>query len=168
MARIYRRAAQLLLAFAFVAVLSGCYKYVLLPGEVKYETVSPPYVLQLVNATGRPFVVECIKFCDEPGTGNRTVADGGSFELLMQIRKFRVTETDTTGAHQVMDAPYIYQDGSNTAVIRVRHTALHELTVDLESPKWFAPRESETPQPASLRLDLHDFSARRWFRDGPP
>ena len=161
------KAAQLLLALALVAALTSCYKYVILPGEVSYEATSPPYVLQLANRTGRPFVVECVKFCDSKGTGNQAVADGGTFELLMQVRKFRVNATDITGAHQVMDAPYIYQDGSNTAVVRVRHASLHELTIDLESGKWFARRESATPQPDPLRIELRDFSPRRWFLDGP-
>ena len=162
------RYALLVFALAFIATLHGCYKYVVLLGDVKYEAVSPPYVLQLVNKTGAPFVVECVRFCDTPATGHRQVAAGASFELMMQVRKFRVAGTDITGSNQVLDAPYISQDGSNTAVVRVRHVALYELTVDLESPKWFAPRESASAQLPPLRVELREFTPRRWFLDGPP
>ena len=164
-----KRAARYLFALALAAALAGCYKYVFLPGEVQYETVSPPYVLQVANRTGRPFTVEPSEFGRARKLPSQPVPDGGSFELLMQVRKFRVAGSDITGAHQVMDAPYIEQAvGGNTAVIVVRDPIARDLTVDLESPKWLAPREISTAQPPPLRMEIRDFAPRRWFIDGPP
>lgn len=168
MAEAIKRAARFVSALALVAALAGCYKYVFLPGEVQYETVSPPYVLQIANRTGRPFTVEPSEFGRNRKFSGQLVPDGGSFELLMQIRKFRVTGGDITGAQQVMDAPYIEQEGANTAVINVRHAGLSTQSVDLDSPRWLAPRESATAQPAPLIIELRDFTPRRWFLNGPP
>lgn len=168
MAEAIKRAARFISALALVAALAGCYKYVFLPGEVKYETVSPPYVVQLANRTGRPFTVEPSEFGRYKKFSGQLVPDGGSFDLLMQIRKFRVTESDITGAQQIMDAPYIEQEGGNSAVIRVRHAELSTQTIDLDSARWLAPRESTTAQPAPLIIELRDFAPRRWFLNGPP
>lgn len=163
-----KRAARYLFALALAAALAGCYRYVLLPGEVTHEAMSPPYVLQLANRTGRPFTVEPSEFGRNRKFPVQSVPEGGSFELLMQVRKFRVTAGDTTGAQQVVDAPYIEQMGANTAVIRARDSIERELTIDLESPKWLALRESATVPPPPLRMEIRDFAPRRWFLDGPP
>jgi hypothetical protein len=163
------RYALFVVALACVAVLQGCYKYVVLPGETTYEAVSPPYLLRIVNGTGAPFVVECVpQFCGKPGVSNQTVGAGGSFELLMLVRRFRVAASDLTGSNQLLDAPYIFQDGAATGVVRVRHGGvLHELTVDLVSPKWTAQRAAEGGA-LPLPIELQDFNPKRWFIGGPP
>jgi hypothetical protein len=95
------------------------------------------------------------------------VVNGASFDVLMQVRSFRVAERDHVGGHQVLDGPYIAQEGANTAVIRVRHRELYLLTIDLESDRWFAARMSATPTAAPLELALENFEPKRWFRAGP-
>ena len=159
-----KRAALL---FALV-VLAGCYTYVLLPGDVRYETVSPPYVLQIMNRTGRTFSVEPSAYGKEKGFTARSVAADASLGVLLQVRRFRVGEKDGTGAHQVLDGPYIAQQGSDTAVIRVRHDELHFITIDLESQNWFAARATSEPVAVTLKIELTDFQSKRWFITGPP
>lgn len=151
-----------------LAVLAGCYTYVVLPGDVRYESVSPPYVLQIVNRTGAPFSVEPSAYGRDQGFSARSVADGAGFGLLMQVRRFRVGERDRTGAHQVLDGPYLAQEGSNTAVIRIRQGELRFITIDLESEQWFAARTTREPAAPSLRIELRNFEPRRWFPTGPP
>ena len=163
------RYALFVAALAGAALLQGCYKYVVLPGETTYEAVSPPYLLRIVNQTGAPFVVECVpQFCGKPGVGNQAIGAGGSFELLVLVRRFRVAAGDLTGANQLLDAPYIVQDGAATGVVRLRHGGvLHEMTVDLASDKWTAQRAFEGGA-VPLRIELQDFNPKRWFIGGPP
>jgi hypothetical protein len=161
------RWAGFLSAVALLATLAGCYTYVFLPGEVSYEKVSPAYVLQVVNRTGNAFSVEPSTYGNEKGFPVQTVSDGASFDVLMQVRSFRVGDRDRVGGHQVVDGPYTAQEGANTAVIRIRHRELHLLTIDLESNRWFAPRTGATPTATPLRLELRNFEPKRWFRTGP-
>ena len=61
--------------------------------------------------------VEPSAYGKEKGFTTRSVAADASLEVLLQVRRFRVGEKDGTGAHQVLDGPYIAQQGSDTAVI---------------------------------------------------
>jgi hypothetical protein len=157
------RWARILFAAALLATLAGCYTYVLLPGEVTYEKVSPAYVLHIVNRTGTAFSIEPSAYGQEKGFPVQPVANGAGFDVLMQVRSFRLGERDRIGGHQVFDGPYIAQEGASTAVIRIRHRELYLLTVDLESDLWFAARTSAAP----LELALDNFEPKRWFRTGP-
>lgn len=159
--------ARFLFAAALLATLAGCYTYVLLPGEVTYEKVSPAYVLHIVNRTGNAFSIEPSAYGEEKGFPVQPVADGASFDLLIQVRAFRVGERDRIGGHQVFDGPYIAQEGANTAVIRIRHRELYLLAIDLESEKWFSPRTASTATPPPLKLEIENLDSRRWFRAGP-
>ena len=159
--------ARFLFAAALLATLAGCYTYVLLPGEVSYEKVSLAYVLHIVNRTGNAFSIEPSAYGSENGFPVQPVADGASFDVLMQVRSFRLGERDRVGGHQVLDGPYVAQEGANTAVIRVRHRELYLLTIDLESDRWFTARTSATPTAAPLELKLENFEPKRWLRAGP-
>jgi len=161
------RARRAVLLFA-LAVLAGCYTYVQLPADVRYETVSPPRVLQIVNRTGRPFSVEPSAYGKQQGFSAQSIDDGGSFDVLLQVRRFRVSDGDRTGSHQVLNGPYIAQEGTNTAVIRIRHGELHFITIDLESDGWFVPQTTSAPAVAPLRIELKSFEPKRWFPTGPP
>lgn len=161
------RWAQFLFTLVLLATLAGCYTYVFLPGEVRHEKVSPAYILQIVNRTGTAFSVEPSAYGLEKGFPVEAVADGARFEILLQVRSFRIGGRDRVGGHQVLDGPYIAQDGANTAVIRVRHSELYLLTIDLESDTWFAPR-NVPPTTAPLELELGNFEPQRRFRSGPP
>ena len=151
-----------------LALLAGCYTYVFLPGEVSYETVSPPYVLQIVNRTGGPFSVEPSAYGNEKGFAPQRVPEGASFDVLMQVRRFRIGDRDRTGAHQVLDGPYIAQQGANTAVIRLRHNELYFLAIDLESERWFAARATSEPVASPLTIEIESFEPKRWLLTGPP
>jgi hypothetical protein len=162
------RWTQFLFAAALLATLGGCYTYVFLPGEVSYEKVSPAHVLRIVNRTGNAFAVEPSAYGEEKGFPVQPVVNGASFDVLIQVRSFRVGKRDRVGGHQVLDGPYIAQEGANTAVVRVRHRELYLLTIDLESEKWFSPRAAATPTATPLKLELEkNFEPKRWFRAGP-
>jgi len=160
------RWARFVFALALLAPIAGCYTYVLLPGEVSHEKVSPAYVLQIVNRTGNAFAVEPSAHGEEKGFPVQPVANGASFEVPMQVRRFRVGEGDRVGGRQVLDGPYIAQEGANSAVVRVRHSELYLLTIDLESDNWFNGSPGAAPMP--LKLELENFQPKRWFRSGPP
>ena len=159
--------AQFLLAAALLATLAGCYTYVYLPGEVSYEKVSPAYVLRIANRTGSAFSIEPSAYGEEKGFSVQPVVNGASFDVLMQVRSFRVGERDRVGGHQVLDGPYIAQESANTAVVRVRHGELYLFTIDLENEKWFSPSTASTSTPPSLKVEIENFEPKRWFRAGP-
>ena len=156
-----RRAALV----SLVALIAGCYNYVALPGETRYERVSPVYALQIVNHTGADFAIEPSDYGREKGFASQPVTNGASFSMPLQLRSFYVTGQDATGGRQVIDAPYIAQAGSNTAVVRIRQAELFMLTVDLESDRWVAARDAAN---TVLKIELRDFSPKRWFTEGPP
>lgn len=161
-----KRSLALVLALC-AATIAGCYTYVSLPGEVREERLSPPYALQVLNSTGSPFSIEPSSFGRRNGFPAQPVANGESFEIRMQIRAFRVGATDRTGARQVLDAPYIAQEGGNTAVIRVRQNALHPIKIDLDSDRWFSSDSPPMNGVVPLRMDVKDFGPKRWFLSGP-
>ena len=162
------RYGRLLVALWYLLSLAGCYTYVVLPGEVTYEKVSPPYVLQILNRTGSDFSVEPTSFGRKENLPVQKVGNGASFEVLMQVRGFRVGKNDRVGSHQVLDGPYITQDGSNTAVIILRHSEKYDVVIDLESEKWLESRSGPTPSPTVLKMEIENFTPKRWFRAGPP
>lgn len=150
---------------SLVALIAGCYNYVALPGETRYERVSPVYALEIVNRTGVDFAIEPSDYGKDKRFASQPVADGASFPMPLQLRSFYVNEQDAMESHQVIDAPYIAQAGANTAVIRIRHAEQYLLTIDLESERWFVARD---PASAVLKIELRDFSPKRWFTEGPP
>jgi len=155
------------LLVAAMLMLAACTTYVVLPGEVDYEKVSPPYVLTVENATGRAVTVEPSAFGRNQGFAPQVVPAGGSFNLLLQVRRFRIGNQDRVGGHQVLDSPYLEQDGANTAVARLRHAEPYDLVIDIESERWFDPQESSVAKAVPVRLRLADFRPARWLRDGP-
>jgi hypothetical protein len=157
---------RFVLALALLATLAGCYTYVFLSGEVSHEKVSPAYVLQIVNRTGNAFAIEPSVYGEEKGFPVQPIAAGASFEVPMQFRRFRIGERDGVGGRQVLDGPYIAQEGASSAVIRVRHIELYLLTIDLENDSWFNGGPDAAPMP--LKLELENFEPKRWFRSGPP
>jgi hypothetical protein len=160
------RWVRFVLALVLLATIAGCYTYVDLPGEVSHEELSPAYVLQIVNRTGNRFAIEPSAYGGEKGFPVQPVADGASFEVPMQVRRFRIGERDGVGGRQMLDGPYIAQEGASSAVIRVRHSELYLLTIDLENDNWFNGRRDAAPMP--LKLELENFEPKRWFRSGPP
>ncbi len=163
-----RRLRAFLSALVLLGALAGCYTYVILPGEVKHENVSAPFVLHIVNRSGNVFAVEPSRFGEDNGFAAQSVAPDASFDVLLQVRKFRIGDRDRVGGHQVLDGPYVAQDGPNTAVIRVRHSELYPLTIDLESDRWFAAQTSSSPAAIQLPVVLENFAPKRWFPSGPP
>ena len=157
----------LALLLAALLALGACTKYVVLPGDVHYEKVSAPYVVTVENATGRAFTVSPSEFGRDRGLGAIAVPPGGSFDLLVQVRRFRVGNEDRVGGHQVLNSPYLEQDGANTAVARLRHDEPHDLVLDIESERWFDPQESDAAQAIPVRIRLVDFRPMRWLRNGP-
>ena len=163
----FRRYWRQGLLVAALLALAACTTYVVLPGDVGYEKVSPPYVLTVENATGQALTVAPSAFGRLKGYVPLAVPDGATFELLVQVRRFRIGKDDRVGGHQVLNSPYLEQDGANTAVARLRHAEPHDLVVDIESERWFDARESATAQAIPLRIRLVDFRPARWLRDGP-
>lgn len=157
----------LALLLAALLALGGCTTYVVLPGDVHYEKVSAPYVVTVENATGREFSVAPSGFGRDRGLGAIVVPPGGAFDLLLQVRRFRIGNDDRVGGHQVLNSPYLEQDGANTAVAKLRHAEPHDLLIDLESERWFDAQESDTAQAIPVRIRLADFRPVRWLRNGP-
>ena len=76
-----RRAALV----SLVALIAGCYNYVALPGETRYERVSPVYALQIVNHTGADFAIEPSDYGREKGFASQPVTNGASFSMPKRI-----------------------------------------------------------------------------------
>ena len=81
----------------------------------------------------------------------------------MQVRHFKIGSEDDIGGNQIISGSYIDQYGANTAVIRVRHSELYELTIDLESDEWFSSGNTNDTTAPKLMINLKDFSKSRWF-----
>ena len=97
----WRRDWMLGLFVAALLALTACTTYVVLPGDVGYEKVSPPYVLTVENATGQALTVAPSAFGRVKGYAPLAVPAGATFDLLVQVRRFRIGKDDRVGGHQV-------------------------------------------------------------------
>ncbi|EXI69159.1 MAG: hypothetical protein AW08_00366 [Candidatus Accumulibacter adjunctus] len=153
---------HVLLVTALLA-LAACTNHVPLPGSVRYGAVSPSYTVLVENATGGATTVLPSEFGRAKGFPQKVLPSGDSLALSLQVRRFGVGSDDHVGSHQVLDSPYLDQDGANTAVARLRHAdELYELVIDLESERWFDALTASTAQATTLPIRLTDFRSSRW------
>ncbi len=161
---LYRRVAFLLL---FALAAAGCTSYVVLPVDVRYEKVSPPYVVTFVNETGAPFDVRPSASGAQAGYANVAVLPGEKFSAILQLRQFTVGAGSSVRGAQVLDSPFFEHSPPDKAEIRFLQRDPHSLLVAIRHPSWFEPYAQTTTAPMELIVPVKAFSLRPLFPRGP-
>lgn len=154
-----------LLFFALGA--AGCTSYVVLPVDVRYEKVSPPYVVTFVNETGAMFEVRPSESGRQAGHANVAVAPGGRFSAILQLRQFTVGAGSSVPGAQVLDSPFFMHSPPDKAEIRFVQGDPRSLLVALRHPGWFEPYAQPTTTPRELIVPVKAFSLSPMFARGP-
>jgi hypothetical protein len=160
------------LFISLMAVVSGCYRYVVFPVNTKVEALSVAYVLRITNDTGGEIHIRPNSTGESKGFTADALPRGQSFDSPLQLRKLKVGTDVETPTHEVVSSAYIEMAGQpNVARIIVEYGAgfseVYDLDIDLENEHWFDTWELSKPEPKTLIIKLTDFSKSRWFRGGP-
>jgi hypothetical protein len=158
---------NLLLFLVTAAFIAGCYKYIQLQIEIEYEKISPPYVLQIENTTGKKLILLPNASGISQGFEGIPIEPGESARILLRVRKFKVSPDDHTGSNEIVTDPYIENAGARTAVIKFKSNRIYKFRIDLNSEKWFSQVETSEAAPKVLKVTLKDFTKQRWFIGGP-
>jgi len=157
----------LLFLGATSAFVFACYQYIQIPIDIQYEKISPPYLLQIENATTGDLIIEPNGYGRNRSFPEKTIQPNEIVKILLQVRKFKVSPTDLPGSNEVVSGPYIENAGAKTAVVKFKNGVFYNFYIDLDSAGWFTSVESSTPTPRILEVRLEDFNKSRWFIRGP-
>jgi hypothetical protein len=77
-------------------------------------------LLQIENATSGDLILEPNMYGRSPSYPEITTQPNEIVKILLQVRKFKTSQTHLTGPNEVVSGPYIENAGAKTGLVKLR------------------------------------------------